>query len=164
MYTCVQYTCTLLIRQKGGVGVLISDGVYIWVQIRRYSSWNFDGGGGVLLSGTYLASTYARLRAFMVLSPNRVFRLICQFILLPRCCYFCHHVPSLTLPQLFIIEEVFCFVFNLLLLFVQISCGCPAPMSMTYIITHGTEGMICHDARLVPCVTVFQTWYTPGCR
>ena len=28
----------------------------------------------------------------------------------------------------------------------------------------GHYGMICHNARLVPCVTVFQTWYTPGCR
>ena len=26
------------------------------------------------------------------------------------------------------------------------------------------EGMICHNSRLVPCVTVFQIWYTPGCR
>ena len=26
------------------------------------------------------------------------------------------------------------------------------------------EGMIRHNARLVPCETAFQTWYTPGCR
>ena len=26
------------------------------------------------------------------------------------------------------------------------------------------EGMICHNARLVSCVIVFQTWYTSGSR
>ena len=41
------------------------------------------------------------------------------------------------------------------------SSGSP---TVTYTITHGTEGMICHNARLVPCVIVFRTWYTPECR